>query len=688
MRHRVSHACLALWLLAAGRHAAAGSSAEIDESAWTQDLPVVLTPSRLPRSQRDAPAAVSVIDQALIAATGYRDLPRLLRLVPGMQVGQERANTHWVTYHGLSNDFPSEMQVLIDGRSVFSPAAFGGVDWATRPIAVDEIERIEIVRGTDPVGFGPNAFLGVINIITQPVATARRAEASAAAGNLGQRAAHADLALPSDDGGLRLIGETRRSDGFEGIHDGSASALGALTLDRRLGLHDELRVRLAHRSGERDAGYADSIFDNNALRTDRFWANAAHLQWRHADTGVRGDSDWVVNLYRNQDVIRDEWFATTNADDLPPRPATRVPLNRNRESVRSGVELQRRLPLADRLHAVWGGELRRDSLDAPFFFFGQGRQSETLRRLFGSLEWTPAARWSYHAGLLAEEVSDDRPRLAPRVFVNWQAAPRHTLRAGYSRAWRQRNLFEVRGDIRAIDPNDGQLLVQPYQPNPDLRRTRIDSAEIGWLARLPVAGGVFDLRLFNERIDDFIVREPVAPAAPSQGGPLLGAVIPPSRYVNLETPVTLRGLEYELRLQPGSASDSMWLLTHTLIDRNSADPAVRERTAPYTASLTWIERWQGNWRTTLTVLRQGPLAGGDGFVPGFRYVARPYTTVDVRIAWQTYWQDRGVELAVAGTNLGGRHQEVSDRSEQFLHPDHPVNETSPAITLTVRLALD
>lgn len=680
---RVPFACIALWLAAACSSAAVAAPAELDESVWIQDLPVVLTPSRLPSAQQDAPAAMSVIDRELIAATGYQDLPRVLRLVPGMQIGQERANTHWVTYHGLSNDFPSEMQVLIDGRSVFSPAAFGGVDWTTLPIAVDEIERVEIVRGTDPVGFGTNAFLGVINIITQPVAIAQRAEASVLGGNLGQRSAHADVALPGEDGGLRLIAEARRSDGFEGLHDGSESRLAALTLDRRLGLQDELRLRLAHRSGKRDAGYPDSIFHNNGLRTDRYRVNNVHLQWRHADTG---DSDWVFNLYRNEDVIRDEWFATTKADDLPPRPATRVPLNRNRDSARTGIELQRRLPLADGLRAVWGGELRRDSLDAPFFFFGQDTQNEMLRRLFGSLEWMPSEGWTYHAGLLAEEISDDRPRLAPRLFANWQATPQHTLRAGYSRAWRQRNMFEVRGDIRAIDPLDEQLLVQPYQPNPNLRRARIDSAEIGWLARLSIARGVFDLRLFNERIHDFIVREPVAPLSPAQGGPLLGAVIPPSRYVNLPTPVTLRGIEYELRLQPHA--DSTWLLTHTLIDRHSEDPAVRERTAPYTASVTWIERWLGNWTTTLTVLRQGPLAGGDGFVPGFRYVARPYTTVDARIAWHTHWQSQTVEVALSGTNLGGGHQEVADRSEQFLHPAHAANETSPAVALTVRVALD
>lgn len=675
--------CIAICLSAAGGPAIGEVGRDVDETLWLQELPVVLTPSRLPRSQQDAPAAVSVIDRDLIAATGYPDLPRLFRLVPGMQVGQERANTQWVTYHGLSNDFPSEMQVLIDGRSIFSPAAFGGVDWTTRPISLSEIERIEVVRGTDPVGFGTNAFLGVINIITQPTAITRSVNLSATAGDLGQRAAHASGAFPTSSGGIRLVGEARRDHGFADLHDGSQSAQASLTIDHRLGLHDELRGRLAYRRGERDAGYSDSIFGNNALRTDRYRVSTAHLQWRHNDTA---DSDWLVNLYRNHDFIRDEWAAQTNDGDLPGRPATRVPLNRNRDSVRTGVEVQRRSPFSETLGAVWGGELRRDTLDAPFFFFAQGEQRDVLRRGFASVEWAPSRQWRHHAGILAEKVSDDRLRWAPRLFVNWQPNAQHTVRAGHSRAWRQRNQFEVRGDIRAIDPQDGQLLVQPYQPNPALRRARIDSTEVGWLARLPVARGVFDLRVFNERIRDFIVRESVTvdPAAP--GAPLLGGIIPPSRYVNMGTPVTLRGLEYELRLKP--AEDTVWQVTHTLIDRRTDDSAVRERTAPYTASLTWIERWAGNWQTTLTVLRQGPLAGGDGFVPGFRYVAKPYTTLDARIAWRAERQARTLEIALLGTNLGGRHQEVSDRSEQFLHPDHPVNETSPAIALTVQFGLD
>ena len=97
------------------------------ETPFFEDLPTVLSASRLPQVLNEAPGAVTILDRHFIQATGYRDIARLLRLVPGMQIGQERGHSQWVTYHGLGSDYPTEIQVLVDGRSVYAPSAFGGV---------------------------------------------------------------------------------------------------------------------------------------------------------------------------------------------------------------------------------------------------------------------------------------------------------------------------------------------------------------------------------------------------------------------------------------------------------------------------------------------------------------------------------------------------------------------------------
>ena len=76
------------------------------------------------------------------------------------------STNHAVSYHGMTTAYSGAMQVMINGRSVYSPL-FGGVNWSELPIAIADIERIEVTRGPNAASYGANAFVGAINIITQ-----------------------------------------------------------------------------------------------------------------------------------------------------------------------------------------------------------------------------------------------------------------------------------------------------------------------------------------------------------------------------------------------------------------------------------------------------------------------------------------------------------------------------------------
>lgn len=637
------------------------------EQAFLSEMPLVLTPSRLPQPLNEAPAAVTVIDRELIKATGYRNLARLLRLVPGMQIGQERGGSHWVSYHGMGNDFPSWMQVLVDGRSVYSPSSFGGVDWSGLPVSLDEIERIEVVRGTHSVAYGANAFLGVINIITRHSADAPGKKAAAGVGNAGIRDLTLELGGTSEQGNLRLNAGVRQDNGFAGLHDGQTFKIASLRADRRISDHDELMFRLAANSGMRELGYPDSTYGNNAERSSDSLNSTLHLQWRHTP---KPDEEWLLHYYRNQDKITEAWMASATLGPI----TANVPLDRNRSSVRDNLELQHRQALTDTLGSLWGLELRHDQIDSPFLYYGAAHQHSHLARLFGQLDWRFRPDWTLNASLLAEKFSGDSPRLSPRLFTNWQFGPQDTLRLGYARAWRQPHLFERNGDVRAI--YNGILLVQPYLPNPDLQAPRMDSLEIGYLGQFQPWNTRLDLRLFNERIENYIARV-------SHPEYVTALPLPSARYENLAAPVTLRGLEYQFDSRP--AAGTRLLFSHSLIGRHSSDSAVTQLTAPYTASLSWIQDWNSRWASNLTLLRMGPLAGGSGFVAGYQYTSSPYTTLDARLAHHIKAGDTPLEIALTATNLGGRHQEIADRSEQFLHGSNAVNRTSPMLWLTFTL---
>ena len=159
---------LALSLIASGSVPAADEVAMADptERDFLSDMPVVLSVSRLAQPLPEAPGAITVIDREMIRASGFHELPDVLRLVPGFLVGHLTGGITTVNYHALAEDNSRRMQVLVDGRSVYTPS-FGGVDWSNLPIALEDVDRIEVIRGPNGATFGANAFLATINIITR-----------------------------------------------------------------------------------------------------------------------------------------------------------------------------------------------------------------------------------------------------------------------------------------------------------------------------------------------------------------------------------------------------------------------------------------------------------------------------------------------------------------------------------------
>lgn len=131
-----------------------------------QDLPQVLTATRLKQSAAGVPGSMTVLDSQLIRASGARDIPELLRLVPGMMIGYSASNQPTVNYHGSNVSEARRMQVLIDGRSVYR-AGLATVDWSDIPVALEDIERIEVFRGPNTVSYGANALMAVVNILTR-----------------------------------------------------------------------------------------------------------------------------------------------------------------------------------------------------------------------------------------------------------------------------------------------------------------------------------------------------------------------------------------------------------------------------------------------------------------------------------------------------------------------------------------
>jgi outer membrane receptor protein involved in Fe transport len=162
----------------------AGVDAEIEEDAATTEpaidadelldlsleelmnIEVITTSRTRGQSLFNSPAAIFVITQDDIQRSGHKHLPELLRMVPGIHVARIDANKWSVASRGFSQRFNSTLLVQMDGRTLYTPG-FSGVIWSIQDTPLQDIERIEVVRGPGASLWGSNAVNGIINIVTK-----------------------------------------------------------------------------------------------------------------------------------------------------------------------------------------------------------------------------------------------------------------------------------------------------------------------------------------------------------------------------------------------------------------------------------------------------------------------------------------------------------------------------------------
>ena len=176
-------------LLGLGLGAQAVQAAEelyLSEQAFLVDIPEITSATRLSQRLTESPASISIITRDMISASGVRNIPDLMRQVPGFQSYHVSANKFATTYHGASDDFPRRLEVMVDGRSVYLPL-LATVDWTSLGINLEDIDRIEVVRGSNVPTQGSNAFMGSINIITREPAAEQGGYVNVTGGSMDTR---------------------------------------------------------------------------------------------------------------------------------------------------------------------------------------------------------------------------------------------------------------------------------------------------------------------------------------------------------------------------------------------------------------------------------------------------------------------------------------------------------------------
>ena len=170
-------------LLAANTVAQTSRSVPDVTAMSVEDLMNMQVTSVSKRTQKvaDAAAAIFVITQEDIRRSGATSIPEALRLAPGLEVARIDQNKWAIGSRGFNGRFDNKLLVLIDGRSVYTPL-FSGVYWNIQDVMLEDIDRIEVIRGPGATLWGANAVDGVINIITKPASSTQSAIVTAGGG--------------------------------------------------------------------------------------------------------------------------------------------------------------------------------------------------------------------------------------------------------------------------------------------------------------------------------------------------------------------------------------------------------------------------------------------------------------------------------------------------------------------------
>ncbi len=456
-------------------------------------VPIVLSPSRLAQDITESPSAVTVLDRQLIAATGARKLIDVLRLVPGMTVGSAYGNLPSVGHHGLSDSYARRIQVLVDGRSTWQPAT-GGVFWLNLPVPIEDIDRIEVIRGPNAASFGSSAFQATVNIFTRHSSEATGPRVGAAVGTDGIDDRYVHFGGQSGALGVSVSASRQHDSGYDQLHDTRRDDALFTRLDYTPTLRDELSAEAGFSHGKYQAGTGDFF---NPQRHIRQRDDFQYLRWIRARQG--GD-ELKVALSRNH-------FENIHAHPVGPIPSPPVGtllFDYGYEVTRYDAEFQHTLAPSERLRAVWGLGLRRDEVQSEAYFDTAATQENDYWRAFSHLEYRFTPRTLLNAGFMVEDSEIMDPEFSPRAAVIHHPAPGHSLRLAMNTGTRVATLWENQARQRFANEEGSFTMYKTISSGVETVEKAV-SYDLGHVYR-PHAGLTVDSRVYYEQVSDLITQ--------------------------------------------------------------------------------------------------------------------------------------------------------------------------------------
>jgi iron complex outermembrane receptor protein len=472
-RNRAATALLVILLFAAGARASNAPTSQTDFTELTlEELDALSISAASKREQPlfETPGAVNVLLPVDIRRAGHTSVAEALRLVPGIHVTEQLPGRQTVGIRGSNGVVSTKLLVLVDGRNVYGPF-YGNVDWSSADIQIDDLSRIEIVRGPGGTLWGAHAVNGIINVISKHAADTQGGVVSIRGGS-----------SEAVQGHVRYGGRAGRNTAFRVYAGGSDTKLtpGALAGDSA-GAHTQARF---------------------GVRTDSNWADRFQLTWQadHIrntrtldDDPAKSETISFLGRLRIEEFAGGDLQIQVYYDRLHSRVGISdqlitgtLPLNFNEDTSNLDFDLTHHVRLGTQ-NLIWGGGARLtvNTIEpTETLFVAEPRNEAPLYNLFiqdeialtpKQLRLTLGAKAEHHATIGWQVLSNIR--------LAWLPNSRHTTWAAVSRAVRAplRGEREVTFTLARIPASGLSPAVRAELiGGPDYQAEINNAHEIGW----------------------------------------------------------------------------------------------------------------------------------------------------------------------------------------------------------------
>ena len=597
-------------------------------------------------------AAIFVITQEDIRRSGATNIPDLLRMVPGLDVGQINGSTWAIGARGFNDQFSDKLLVMIDGRIVYTPN-FAGVYWDMVDLPLREIDRIEVIRGPGGSIWGANAVNGVISIFTKRAADTRGATVEATGGSLVQGAGSVEYGgKAGKDTDFRVFTKYFNDGPQEGLDGGSGDdgwhmLRSGFRADTSVTAKDSLTWEgNLYTAREGELGFFLPSITSPGLipiaEEISYGGGFVQSNWKH-QYGENSDSELQVSFtrYRRDDPLEPETRDTLYAD------------------------YQR--------HFGWGA--RQDIILGGGYYYTSDNIAGSLTVSFNP----PSKTLQVFDAFAQDEIALIRDRLyltvgtkfehndytgfgwMPSIRAAWEASSRHMFWAAVSRALRtpSRNDSNLVVGLGGFPGPNGVPVFEEFIGDPNYQDEQLTAYEAGYRTTFSKSFSV-DLAAYFNHYTDLQSIEPSASFF--QSNPAPPHEVDPLTYANLLYGET-HGLEVagkwqasrRWQISPGFAFEQIHLhqrpTSQSVVSVPYYQGNAPERMAQLRSHVELAKRW--SWDASAYYVdplkNQGPLVN-------VRIPA--YTRVDSGFTWQA---GERLSLSVVGQNLAQtRHLEFDD----------------------------